>query len=85
MLLVGANTNEVDARYILKCYSELAPRSLILTKVDECVCFGPVLNYLSGNDIPLAYVSNGQNVPDDLEPATPMSILKYLCATGKRV
>ena len=85
MLLIGANTNEVDARYIVKRYSELGPRSLVLTKADECVCFGPVLNYLTGNDIPLAYVSNGQNVPEDLEPATPKSILKYLFATRKTV
>jgi len=83
MLLVGANTNEVDARYIVNRYSELHPRSLVITKADECVCFGPVLNYLTGSGIPLAYVSNGQNVPDDLEPATPKSVLKYLFMTRK--
>ncbi|MBI4773284.1 MAG: flagellar biosynthesis protein FlhF [Deltaproteobacteria bacterium] len=85
MLLVGANTNEVDARYIVKRYSELRPRSLVITKADECMCFGPVLNYLTGSGIPLAYVSNGQNVPDDLEAATPKSILRYLFMTRKSV
>ena len=47
----------------------MEPTGLILTKLDEAVTLGPVLNLLDSAKIPLAYVTTGQEVPDQIEVA----------------
>lgn len=42
---------------------------LIITKIDEAVSYGPVLNLLRQVGRPLSYITTGQEVPDHLEPA----------------
>ena len=46
----------------------LAPR-LLLTKLDEANGLGNLLPLLRGSQLPLSYLTNGQNVPDDIEVA----------------
>jgi flagellar biosynthesis protein FlhF len=43
--------------------------SLILTKLDEAHGLGNVLPLLRGSGLPLSYVTDGQNVPDDIQTA----------------
>lgn len=43
--------------------------SLLLTKVDEATGLGNLVPLLRDCQLPLSYVTNGQNVPDDIEPA----------------
>ncbi|MFX6641236.1 hypothetical protein ABTG91_20150, partial [Acinetobacter baumannii] len=38
----------------------------IISKVDESVTLGPVLDVLMRHELPLYYVANGQRVPEDL-------------------
>lgn len=78
MLLIGANTNELDASHIMDRYSILEPGSLTITKLDEALHLGPMLNILWERGIPLAYLSTGQRVPDDLERATPRRFMQAL-------
>jgi flagellar biosynthesis protein FlhF len=40
---------------------------MIFTKLDETRFYGAFLNLMNNFQIPLAYYSTGQNVPDDLE------------------
>lgn len=47
----------------------LAPDALILTKLDEATdsgCFGKLLTVQAKHGLPLAYVTTGQKVPDDI-------------------
>ena len=43
--------------------------SLILTKLDEAVGMGALLSLVQRVDLPISYVTTGQDVPDDIEPA----------------
>ena len=43
--------------------------ALILTKLDEAAGLGNVLPLLRACKLPLSYVTDGQSVPDDIEPA----------------
>ncbi len=43
--------------------------SLILTKLDESNGLGNVLPLLRNNGLPLSYLTDGQNVPDDIQVA----------------
>ncbi len=78
MLLIGATTNEMDAHHAVQWFSRLSPESLTITKTDECGHFGPMLSRICDGGLPLAYLTNGQRVPDDVESATPQMLLKVL-------
>lgn len=50
-------------------FAAVGTTGLILTKLDEATGLGNVLPLLRSSRLPLAYVTNGQNVPDDIEVA----------------
>jgi flagellar biosynthesis protein FlhF len=78
MLLISAATNEKDARHAMQWFSRLSPASLTITKTDECGHFGPMLSGICDGGPAPAYITNGQRVPDDVELATPQTLLKVL-------
>jgi flagellar biosynthesis protein FlhF len=50
-------------------FAKVGVTSLVLTKLDEATGLGNLLPLLRSCQLPLSYVTNGQNVPDDIEPA----------------
>ena len=42
---------------------------IIITKIDETVSFGPILNLASEVGRPFTYYTNGQDVPADIQVA----------------
>jgi flagellar biosynthesis protein FlhF len=51
------------------------PTSCILTKLDEATSLGGTVSALIRSKLPLAYVSDGQRVPEDLSPARAHQLL----------
>jgi flagellar biosynthesis protein FlhF len=51
-------------------FAAVGTTSLILTKLDETNGLGNVLPVLRSSHLPLSYLTDGQNVPDDIEIAT---------------
>lgn len=79
-LLAEARADEVHL--VLSCVASLASlkrsaqqfapvgvSALVLTKLDEAAQLGSLLALLRACRLPLSYVTHGQNVPDDIEPA----------------
>lgn len=56
---------------VLERYCSIGPHRLLFTKLDEACCFGSILNATATARLPISYVTNGQNVPEDF--ATPTS------------
>lgn len=50
-------------------FSAVGTTALVLTKLDEASSLGNLLPLLRSSKLPLSYLTNGQNVPDDIEPA----------------
>ena len=50
-------------------FAEVGVTSLLLTKLDETTGLGNLLPVLRESNLPLSYVTNGQNVPDDIAAA----------------
>jgi flagellar biosynthesis protein FlhF len=48
-------------------FAVVGTTALILTKLDEATNLGNLLPLLRGSGLPLSYLTNGQNVPDDIE------------------
>lgn len=53
----------------VRAFTAFAPRALLLTRLDEAVSLGGTLSVLAASRLPLAYVSSGQKIPEDLAPA----------------
>ncbi|MFK7883121.1 MAG: flagellar biosynthesis protein FlhF [Phycisphaerales bacterium] len=50
-------------------FKPLGPDRAILTKLDEAVCTGHIAGLTGRIGLPLSFVTVGQEVPDDIEPA----------------
>ncbi|MDR1539931.1 MAG: flagellar biosynthesis protein FlhF [Clostridiales bacterium] len=82
LLCLSLTTKYEDLLSIANAYSTLTDFMLVFTKLDETLCLGSILNicYLTGKK--LTYITNGQNVPDDIEIAHPETITKALLGIG---
>lgn len=80
-LVLSATTKYRDLQKIAKSYKEVAEYQLIFTKLDETTALGNLLNLKLLTDASIAYVTYGQNVPDDIEVFSPQKTVKQLLST----
>ncbi|MBN1588003.1 MAG: flagellar biosynthesis protein FlhF [Pirellulales bacterium] len=59
-------------------FAAVGTTSLILTKLDEAAGLGNLLPLLQSDALPLSYLTNGQNVPDDIETAEPTRLANLI-------
>ncbi|MDR1893265.1 MAG: flagellar biosynthesis protein FlhF [Spirochaetales bacterium] len=77
-LLISASTKASDMRDILREYESFGYAAVILTKLDETQRIGNIISVLAETGKPLAYITFGQGVPWDMEPATKIRLIKNL-------
>lgn len=63
---------------IADVYAGMSDYSVIFTKLDETSSAGAMLNIHVRTQCPLAYVTMGQNVPDDIAEVNPQKVAKQL-------
>ncbi|HEX3836855.1 MAG TPA: flagellar biosynthesis protein FlhF [Steroidobacteraceae bacterium] len=68
-LVLAASTQAGAIEEVVRHFAPARPTSCVLTKVDEAVTLGGMLSVLIRARLPIAYVSDGQRVPEDLRPA----------------
>jgi len=54
---------------------------VILTKLDEAVSFGVLVNIVSKLKTRLSFITNGQEVPDHIEPGSPERLARLILGT----
>lgn len=62
-------------------FSRIRTDRIILTKLDEAVSFGVLLNVVTKVDKQLSYVTTGQEVPHDIEPGKSQRLASLLLGT----
>lgn len=77
-LVLSATTKYRDLISIIDSYKDIADYKLIFTKLDETSSYGNLLNIKLYSDAGISYVTNGQNVPDDIEVFDTQKIVKQL-------
>lgn len=77
-LVLPASMRTADLRRISERYSMFRPRKLLFTRLDETQTFGPILGRSARLGIPVSFLSRGQRIPEDLEPATADLLLKLV-------
>jgi flagellar biosynthesis protein FlhF len=78
-LCVPASMREAELVGTIERQSVASPSRLVVTKLDEAVFCGGVLAAYVHSGLPLAYFTNGQRVPEDIEMASAESLSKVLC------
>lgn len=77
MLVVSATTHFSVQQRVIEQFKPLATH-LIYTKLDETIEGGTFLHLLIASTLPVAYITDGQNVPDDIQVATPESLANFV-------
>lgn len=70
-LVLSLTSKFEDMKRIIDNFKTIQMDGLILTKKDETSSAGALLNLVYRYSIPVRFIANGQNVPDDLLVATP--------------
>ena len=68
-LVQSINSGKKNFLSVTNEFRKVNVSALILTKFDEAASIGEVLEAMQTINLPLAYYTNGQKVPEDLEPA----------------
>jgi flagellar biosynthesis protein FlhF len=74
-LALAATTKASDTEEILRQFAPFGYRAVILTKLDETMRIGNVISSLARHRKPVAYLCDGQGVPQDLEEASVVRLL----------
>jgi flagellar biosynthesis protein FlhF len=77
-LAISATTKTSDIVEILRQFEPFKYISIILTKLDETYRIGNIISILSEYNKPLSYITDGQMVPQDIEPASVSRLLMNL-------
>jgi flagellar biosynthesis protein FlhF len=69
-LVLPASMRTADLRRVSEQYSIFHPDKLLFTRLDETETFGPILSRSVRMGLPISFLSRGQRIPEDLQPAT---------------
>lgn len=83
-LVMSAATQLSVMKDIVKSFNQVVLQGCILTKVDEAVQLGNVLTVLIEEQLPIAYLSNGQRVPEDLESVRTREFIDRFIVLGQQ-
>lgn len=81
-LVISGTTKNRDIHTILNGYSEIGYEKIIITKLDETSSYGCIYNIIKKAQKPIAYITTGQNVPDDIKVPLKNEISKLILGEG---
>lgn len=74
LLVMSATTSLQTMQDVIQAHSqgrENGIRAAVITKIDEAMSLAPSVDCLIRHDLPLLFIGNGQQVPEDLHVADP--------------
>ena len=78
MLCLAAGTNPRTLAEVLRAFKPVGVGELVITKMDECVGHGSMLNAHLRTGHPLTYYTTGQRVPEDIESASAERLVRLV-------
>jgi flagellar biosynthesis protein FlhF len=75
-LVVPASMNAADLRQVVDRFRALQPGKLLFTRLDETEAWGTVVSESLRTALPLAFLSTGQSIPEDIEAASPKRMIQ---------
>ncbi|HRP86250.1 MAG TPA: flagellar biosynthesis protein FlhF [Gammaproteobacteria bacterium] len=83
-LVMSANLQREVMDEVVDAFGRDQLAGCILTKLDEAARLGPALSTLLTHQLPVAFVSEGQRVPEDLRPARARDLVSRALASPAR-
>lgn len=83
-LVMSAATQLSVMKDIVSAFGKVGLKGCILTKLDEATQLGNILTVLIEHKLPPVYVSNGQRVPEDLEPVRIRDLVDKAMVLGQQ-
>jgi flagellar biosynthesis protein FlhF len=77
-LVLASNTKPRDLARAAEEFARVRFNKFIFTKVDETETLGAILNIVHRWQMPVIYVTDGQNVPDDIDQVYPKKLAKLI-------
>jgi flagellar biosynthesis protein FlhF len=77
-LVLMASTKSADIQRAVQRFEMFHPGKLLFTKLDETGSYGPLLSTAAATGKPLSFWTTGQQVPEDLEPASREKMIALL-------
>jgi flagellar biosynthesis protein FlhF len=77
-LVLPASMRTGDMKRAAERYGIFQPSKLLFTRLDETGTFGPILSQSVRLGKPVSFLSRGQRIPEDLEPATEELLLNLI-------
>jgi flagellar biosynthesis protein FlhF len=78
ILCVSASTKKSDLKEIFRAFDVMKFDSVIITKVDETSFIGNVIDIADKYNKPISYLTDGQEVPNDIHIAEPDRIVDMI-------
>jgi flagellar biosynthesis protein FlhF len=76
LLTLSATTQRSALTHAIRAFGIVRPTGVILTKMDEAASLGGVLSAVLDTKLPLAFVTDGQRVPEDIRSAQAERLIK---------
>lgn len=80
-LVLSLTSNAENIKSVIEIYGRIKPDAIVLTKADESVGIGNIIRSISDSGIPVAYISTGQTIPEDIEPASRKTLKELIFRT----
>lgn len=77
-LVLSSTASEKNIQSNIKEFSDFPISSLIITKIDEAVTYGPILSIVAKANRSVAYITTGQEVPQDIEVSSPLKLAEMI-------
>lgn len=77
-LVVSLVSKYNDIKAIIDNFQHFKLDKVLWTKMDETSSYGSILNVLYEYSLPVSYITNGQNVPDDISLLNPETVVEHL-------
>ncbi len=77
-LVLSLTSKQSDMEEICHQFNTVKIDKIIFTKADETSTYGAMFNMMYSLQRPVAYITNGQSVPDDIISATPEKVVEHL-------
>jgi flagellar biosynthesis protein FlhF len=78
MLVLSITAKQLDMEEIYQQFSTIHIDQFIFTKMDETSTYGSIINLILKYKKGVAYLTTGQNVPDDMIPGNPNEIVNRI-------
>jgi flagellar biosynthesis protein FlhF len=82
-LALSLTTKYEDIQILLERFLDSPVKKVILTKFDETSSYGTILNIAFHFPYQIAYITNGQSVPEDITATDPALLTSYLLGEVK--